>query len=95
MVTIVTIDIIIIIFLTYLIFQDGASTDPCSEVYRGSEASSELEVTAVTDFITDTGMVTGFDMLVTLHSFGKILLYPWAYTDAEDPEDIDDLVKNL
>ena len=46
----------------------------------------------MTEFILGTEMVTGFDMLMTFHSFGKILLYPWAYTDQEDPEDIEDLV---
>ncbi|HYN87966.1 MAG TPA: M14 family zinc carboxypeptidase, partial [Ardenticatenaceae bacterium] len=59
----------------------GSSGDPCNVVYRGPEAFSEPETRAVADLIA----AQRFDLLVTLHSFGNYVLYPWSYSGSVAP----------
>merc|ERR1712002_580263 len=66
----------------------GASSNPCSDIYAGSEAFSEIEMQNVRDQILrfqDTLVV-----YLTFHSYSQLWLYPWGYA-ADLPEDWQDL----
>jgi carboxypeptidase T len=63
---------------------DGSSGYPGSEVYRGTSAFSEPETAAVRDLFTDAA--SDFRGLVSLHSYGQDILYPWGYTTAPAPD---------
>ena len=54
----------------------GASENPCSQTYRGQGPFSEPETQAVRDL----ALREGFDMVISLHAFGDLILYPWGYT---------------
>ncbi|MFQ5460661.1 MAG: M14 family metallopeptidase, partial [Anaerolineae bacterium] len=60
----------------------GASPQPCDSTFRGPAAFSEPESAAVRDLIEDTA----FDLVVSLHAFSGIVLYPWGYTKAPAPD---------
>ncbi|XP_035422479.1 carboxypeptidase A2-like [Cygnus atratus] len=54
----------------------GASSNPCSDSYRGPSANSEVEVKSVVNFIKNHGNVVAF---LTLHSYSQLLMYPYGY----------------
>lgn len=56
----------------------GASTDPCSETYRGKKGFSEPETFALKTTLEKIKKECKF--YLTLHSYGQYLLYPWGYT---------------
>ncbi|XP_050426989.1 carboxypeptidase B-like [Adelges cooleyi] len=59
----------------------SSNRDPCSETYRGSHPSSEFEVKAISRFIEENRYkIKGF---ITFHSYGQLILYPWAYTKSK------------
>ncbi|XP_024410909.2 carboxypeptidase A4 [Desmodus rotundus] len=70
----------------------GASGNPCSEVYHGPHANSEVEVKSVVDFIQEHG---NFKCFIDLHSYSQLLMYPYGYTDkkAPDAEELDKVAK--
>ncbi len=55
---------------------DGSSADTASDIYRGTEPFSEPEVQA----IRDLALVHNFQAIMTYHSYGQLVLYPWSYT---------------
>lgn len=55
----------------------GASSNPCSETYRGPRAHSESEVKSIVDFVKSHG---NFKAFVSIHSYSQMLLYPYGYT---------------
>lgn len=55
----------------------GASSNPCTETYRGPYAHSEPEVKAIVDFVKSHGRIKSF---VSIHSYSQMLLYPYGYT---------------
>ncbi|XP_019501633.1 PREDICTED: carboxypeptidase A4 [Hipposideros armiger] len=69
---------------------EGASSDPCSEVYHGRHANSEVEVKSVVDFIQEHG---NFKCFIDLHSYSQLLMYPYGYTKKKAP-DADELVSD-
>ncbi|KAJ1162743.1 hypothetical protein NDU88_003208 [Pleurodeles waltl] len=70
----------------------GASSNPCSETYRGPKANSEAEVKAIVDFVNSHGNIKGF---VSIHSYSQMLLYPYGYTTARaaDYQELDALAR--
>ncbi|KFU85177.1 Carboxypeptidase A2 [Chaetura pelagica] len=68
----------------------GASSNPCSESYRGPSANSEVEVRSVVNFIKDHGNIKAF---LTLHSYSQLLMYPYGYkcTRPADYAELDSL----
>ncbi|NXX23741.1 CBPA1 Carboxypeptidase, partial [Podargus strigoides] len=58
----------------------GASSNPCSDSYRGPSANSEVEVKSVVDFIKNHGNIRAF---LTLHSYSQLLMYPYGYKCTE------------
>ncbi|WP_394831099.1 peptidase M14 [Pendulispora rubella] len=75
----------------------GSSADPCDEFYRGSGAASEPETDSLQKYLAsifadqrgpkigDAAPSTASGVLITLHSFGRKVLYPWAWSAAAAP----------
>lgn len=55
----------------------GSSTDPRSDVYMGPEPFSEPETKAMKKFVRSH---TNINILLTYHSFGELILYPWGHS---------------
>jgi len=66
--------------------ESGSSSWPCSQIYAGTEAFSEIEMQNVRDVILDLKP----RMYLTFHSYSQIWMYPWGYT-FDLPETVDDL----
>src|SRR5499433_668216 len=66
---------------------NGSSSDPCSDVYRGTDPWSEPEAVAVRDFTElVSGRVGGLGAYLDFHSFGELVLSPWMYTLTAPPD---------
>jgi carboxypeptidase T len=75
----------------------STSTSKCNTVYRGPQASSEPETTAVTSYLsslypdqrgpadTDAAPATATGLLITLHSYARLVLYPWGWSTTAAP----------
>lgn len=55
----------------------GSSNDACSDVFMGAKGFSEPETVAVKSFVEGH---PNLKVLLTLHSFSELVLYPWGYT---------------
>ncbi|XP_055840785.1 carboxypeptidase B-like [Episyrphus balteatus] len=66
----------------------GASSNTCSETYAGPSAFSEPEARVLRDVLIS--IKDQCKMYMTIHSYGKYLLYPWSWT-SDLPETVDDL----
>ena len=64
----------------------GSSSDPCSETYRGTSAFSEPETQAVKNFVEQRD----FKIAMNYHSYSNLLIYPFGYSYT-NPMDEDDL----
>ncbi len=62
----------------------GSSGDTFSGTYRGPSAFSEPETQAVRDFLQAQSPTA----LITYHSFGNLVMYPWGYTKDPAPDHI-------
>lgn len=60
----------------------GSSPNPCFLTFRGEAPFSEPETQAIRSLVQDQG----FDLLVSLHSYGGLVLYPWAHTSQPAPD---------
>ena len=79
----------------------GSSTDPCDETYRGPSAASEPETQAIQNFVltlfsdqrgpgdTDPAPDDTTGVFVTLHSYARVVLYPWGWTSSPSPNATD------
>ncbi|MCL5994559.1 MAG: carboxypeptidase, partial [Chloroflexi bacterium] len=77
----------------------GASSSPCSELYRGPHADSEPETTALQALmlglfddqrgpaLADKAPMTTTGLVLNLHSYGNLVMLPWDYTTAHTPND--------
>lgn len=75
----------------------GSSDNPCDDTYHGPAAASEPEVKAVQDYLkkifpdqrgpgdTDAAPDDATGVLVSLHSYGEQVLWPWGWTFDEAP----------
>ncbi|CAH4035459.1 unnamed protein product [Pieris brassicae] len=62
----------------------GSSENPTHAFYRGPEPFSEPESSAMRDFLSNSGI--SFKVYITLHSYGQIILFPFAYRDELCPD---------
>ena len=60
----------------------GGATD--SEIYRGPAPFSEPETQALRDFFL--GPTNDFKAVITYHSYGQLILYPWSHTYDKAPD---------
>ena len=74
----------------------GSSGSPCATTYRGPSATSEPEVSALQSFIASIFPGAG-GILISLHTYGNYVLYPWAYTSAAAPDEplLDQVARKL
>ena len=75
----------------------GSSGDSCAATYRGPSPASEPEVQAVQNYVvdifsdqrgpedTDPAPDDATGILITLHSYGELVLWPWGWTAATAP----------
>ncbi len=75
----------------------GSSGNSCAETYRGPSAASEAETQAVQAYVrelfpdqrgADDGDAAPADttgVLITLHSYGDLVLWPWGWTGEPAP----------
>lgn len=75
----------------------GSSPYACDETYRGPSANSEPETQAIENYVvtlfedqrgssdTDPAPITTTGSLVTLHSAGEWILWPWGWTGTDAP----------
>ncbi|KAL0280393.1 UNVERIFIED_CONTAM: hypothetical protein PYX00_001694 [Menopon gallinae] len=64
----------------------GTSNDPCSEIYAGPKAFSEIETKSManyTEMRTKTDRKS--DLYLAYHSYSQMILYPWGYTTKPAP----------
>jgi carboxypeptidase T len=54
----------------------GSSSSPSSETYKGPKPFSEIESTAIKNYIDAHANIT---TLLSFHSFSKLILYPWGH----------------
>ncbi len=78
---------------------NGTSSDPCSQLYRGPEPDSEVETRALEKLFRSLypdkrapGDTAPADpdtrgMVVTMHSALNVVLLPWGYTTTPSPDD--------
>jgi murein tripeptide amidase MpaA len=67
----------------------GSSSDPWSDIYRGTAPFSEPETRA----IRDLALSHEFRAIMNYHSYGQLILYPWGYTQVPPPDE--QLLSNL
>lgn len=68
----------------------GSSPDPSSEIYRGSAPASAPEVAAMEAFV-NSRVISGTQQIrvaISFHTFGELILWPYGYTYAAQPEDM-------
>ncbi len=75
----------------------GASNDPCSQVYAGPSAASEPEEQALESLmrslfadqrgpnLSDPAPDTTQGIMISLHSYGRLVLWPWGFTTDPAP----------
>lgn len=61
----------------------GASSNPCYLTYRGQSAFSEPETQAIRGLV----LTQKFGLVISLHSYSDLILYPWGYTYSPAPDD--------
>ncbi len=61
----------------------GASTDECDETYRGRGPFSEPETQALRDLISQLEP----RLVISLHSYSELILYPFGYTKDPAPDE--------
>lgn len=81
--------------------QVGSSSAPCSEVYRGPSAASEPETQAIQAYVTsifpdqrgpglgDPAPDDASGVFITLHSYGRLVMFPWGATANPAPNAAD------
>ena len=72
----------------------GASSNPLDQTYRGPYAASEPEIESMQTLMTDHHFVAG----ISYHSYGELVLYPFAYANnvyAPDVDAISDLAVEM
>ena len=75
----------------------GSSELPCNDVYRGPAAFSEPENQAIRDYVrslfppqrepdaTSPAPTNATGLLISLHSYSELVLYPWGWTTNSAP----------
>ncbi|KAM0429803.1 hypothetical protein ACHAPT_006409 [Fusarium lateritium] len=59
--------------------QGGASTEPCSEIYKGRSAGDTPEISAIVDFTKGLAESNDIKLFIDFHSYGQYILLPYGY----------------
>ena len=77
----------------------GSSDQSCYQTFRGKSPASDLETQVIQNYVTslfpdqrgplvtDAAPLTTTGILVSLHSYSNLVLWPWGYTSALTPND--------
>ena len=65
---------------------EGSSGTPSDETYRGPAPFSEPETRVVRDFVVAHPDITA---AISFHTYSELILYPYGYTDVDQPPDMD------
>ncbi|KAF2176588.1 zinc carboxypeptidase [Zopfia rhizophila CBS 207.26] len=57
----------------------GASTDPCSQTYKGEEPSDTPENQGLVKLVNELRDSSGIKLFIDWHSYGQYILSPWGY----------------
>ncbi|KAF3016821.1 hypothetical protein E8E14_010595 [Neopestalotiopsis sp. 37M] len=60
---------------------NGASTNPCSEVYKGLEPSDAPENAGLDKYVRQLRDTVGIKLFIDWHSYGQYILSPFGYRD--------------
>jgi len=66
----------------------GSSSNPGSEVYRGTGPFSEPETDAIRFLCESEGLTNGFTVALNYHTYGNLLIYPWGYADTDTKDSL-------
>ncbi|KAG8580867.1 hypothetical protein GDO81_007448 [Engystomops pustulosus] len=71
----------------------GASDEPCSEIYCGESAQSEIEALNVANFILSN--LKSIKAYISIHAYAQMILYPYSYTYdlAPNTKELDEISK--
>ncbi|GMR52602.1 hypothetical protein PMAYCL1PPCAC_22797 [Pristionchus mayeri] len=69
----------------------GSSDDPCSEIYQGSTAFSEMESQAVRNMMFSSELSGKVQAFITLHTYSQMWIHPFSHARKSVPEDIAEL----
>lgn len=70
-------------------FGVGASSNPCSETFKGPKPFSEPETKAISQRMSE---VDNLKLVLAVHSYGQKIYYPWGWT-SKPTVDHEDLVR--
>lgn len=75
----------------------GASPDPCSDNYQGPSAASSPEISALEAFVRSraAGGEQRITVAISFHTYGELILWPYGYTSARLPADMDPVDYNV
>ncbi|UPL02011.1 hypothetical protein LCI18_012945 [Fusarium solani-melongenae] len=59
--------------------EGGASTEPCSEIYKGKAPGDTPEIRAIVDFTKNLTQSNDIKLFIDLHSYGQYILLPYGY----------------
>ncbi|MEO8664351.1 MAG: M14 family zinc carboxypeptidase [Ignavibacteria bacterium] len=62
---------------------NGSSTDPTDDTYRGTSPFSEVETQNARDFVISRN----FKGILSYHTYGNYLIRPWGYVDEPSPDE--------
>ena len=65
----------------------GTSNDPCTDIYHGKSAFSEIEVKQVSEKLTELAHTVGLKSYWNIHAYSQLVLYPWSWTPKPAKDD--------
>lgn len=63
----------------------GASTNPCSQTYKGESPADAPEMTGLLQFTETLTNGRGIKLYIDWHSYGQYILLPWGYDCSLEP----------
>lgn len=62
----------------------GASTSPCSAIYKGSSAGDGVETKALKTHLDSLAAGMGIKLYIDFHAYGQLWMYPHGYSSAAE-----------
>jgi len=79
--------------LIVLVFTVQVNTDKCRDDYPGPKAFSEVETRNMRDYLLQ--MRPAPIVSIALHSYSMLWMYPYAYTKAASPDNVQEMVRKM
>ncbi|KAH7324946.1 hypothetical protein B0I35DRAFT_172527 [Stachybotrys elegans] len=68
----------------------GASTNPCSDSYRGEAPGDSPEMAVLSNWTATIGQTTGIKLFVDWHAYSQLILLPYSYSCTAEAETIEE-----